>query len=138
MTELNPLSTIQQFRNQGQVLYVDPKGEFEIHSGDVYEAKTIKGHTNLIIALRIYEGWMLYAHGDKVKKTPANQFIRAIENGDIEIRWPDEIDTERLSMAVIMLDAIANRRTFEESLHIKAEEADDYRNKFENGGNIIS
>jgi hypothetical protein len=133
----NPHEALEQFRNQGQVLYRDPAGEFEIHSGDVFEAKTVKGHTNLIIALRIYEGWLLYAHGDKVRKVPARQFINAIESGEIEIRWPDEIDTERLSLAVIMLDAIANRRTFEESLHVKAEEADDYRQKFATGGNII-
>jgi hypothetical protein len=129
---------LTNFREQGHILYEDPKGEFSVRSGDIFEAKTIKGHTNLIVALRHYQGWLLYAHGDKVRKVPMKQFVNAIESGEIEIRWPDEIDTERLSMAVIMLDAIANRRTFEESLHIKAEEAEDYRRQFENGGSIIS
>lgn len=122
-----------EFRNQGQVLYKDPNGEFEIHAGDIYEAKTIKGHTNLIVALRNVNGFMIYAHGDKCKKTPYKEFIRAVESGDLQLRWPDEIDKERLSMAVIMLDAIANRRTFEESIEIMAENADEYMAKMHGG-----
>lgn len=117
----------------GGVLYKDPAGEFEIHAGDIYEAKTTRGHTNLIVAMRCYEGWMFYAHGDKVKKVPLHEFVRALEAGDLQLRWPDEIDTERLSMCVIMLDAVANRRKFEESLHIKAEEAEEYAAKMGSG-----
>lgn len=127
---------LNEFRAMGKVLYVDPKGEFEIHAGDIYEARTTLGHTNLIVALREYNGWMYYAHGDKCRKVLARDFIRSVEDGSLELRWPDEIDKERLSMSVIMLDAIANRRTFEESMDIMADQADEYMEKVHNGGII--
>lgn len=128
---------LNDFRNMGQVLYRDPKGEFEIHAGDLYEGKTTLGHTNIIVALRNYDGWLVYAHGDKCKKVRIQEFIRAIEDGSLELRWPDEIDKERLSMSVIMLDAIANRRSFEQSMELMADEADEYYAKRAEGGSII-
>lgn len=120
------------FRYMGKLLYDDPKGEYQIRAGDVYEAKTVKGHTNLLVALRLAEGWMYYAHGDKVKKVPFVQFKSALESGDIQFKFPDEIDTERLSLSVIALDALANRRSFEESLKVMSDEAEEYRAKMGN------
>ena len=117
----------EAFRGMGKLIYKDPEGNFEIRAGDLYEAKTVKGHTNLLVALRCIEGWVYYAHGDKVRKVQIEQFARAIEIGDLLLKWPDEIDTERLSMSVIALDAMANRRSFEQSLAIKSEEAEEYR-----------
>ena len=114
----------EEFREIGKVIYECEK--FDIRAGDIFEGKTHKGHTNLIVALRVWDGYMYYLHGDKAKKVPLKFFIRAIENSDIELRYADEIDTERLSMAAIMLDAMANRRTFEESLHIQSEQAEEF------------
>lgn len=128
---------LNEFRAMGKVLYQDPKGEFEIHSGDIYEAKTTLGHTNLIVALRLYDGYLIYAHGDKCKKVKLQEFVRAIEGGELDLRWPDEIDKERLSMSVIMLDAIANRRSFEQSMELMADEAEEYYAKREEGGSIL-
>ena len=106
----------------GRVLYEDPRGDFEIIAGDIFEAKTTKGNTNLIVALRVIDGFMLYAHGDKVKKTPFSDFLNAVESGEILWRNPKEIDVERLSMAAIALDAMANRRSFEQSVHVMEEQ----------------
>lgn len=132
------MQKLQDFRNMGGVLYKDPNGEFEIHAGDIFEAKTILGHTNLIVAMRLIEGWIIYAHGDKCKKVLLQEFVRGIEGGDLELRWPDDVDKERLSMAVIMLDAIANRRTFEQSIDLMSDNADEYYARRAEGGSIIS
>jgi hypothetical protein len=109
---------LKRFRAMGRILYEDPAGDFEIIAGDIFEGATTRGNTNLIVALRVIDGYMLYSHGDKVKKVPLSQFIRAVESGDIEYRNPKEIDVERLSMAIIALDAMANRRSFEEAVHV--------------------
>lgn len=124
--DVDSLSTREQsklFRQLGHTLFVDPNGHFDIRAGDIYEAETARGQKNLIVAFRIVEGWMLYGHGDKVKKTPLGDFIRAIESGDLELKYVDEIDVERLEMCQIMLDGIANRRTFEETLQLQEAEA---------------
>jgi hypothetical protein len=117
----------EAFRGMGKLIYRDPQGNFEIRAGDLYEAKTVTGHTNLLVTLRCFDGWVYYAHGDKMRKVVLIEFARAIESGELLLRWPDEIDTERLSMSVIALDAMANRRSFEQSLQIKADEAEEYR-----------
>lgn len=129
--------SLADLKRKGGTLYRDPKGEFQIDAGDIYEAKTTMGHTNLLVALRLYDNYILYAHGDKCKKVYLNEFVRAIEAGDLVLRWPDEIDKERLSLAIIMLEAISNRRSFEETLHLKENEADEYYMKQAERGMII-
>ena len=112
------------FREVGRILYMDPEGQFDIRAGDVFEGETIKGTKNLVVALRIIDGWMLYSHSDKVRKVRIEEFVRSIESGDLELKYVDEIDTERLHMAQIGLDALANRRTWEEALQVQADQAE--------------
>jgi len=116
---------LEEFRDSSHVIFEDRIQGIEIWAGDLFEAKTVKGHTNLIVAMRVKDGHMFYSHGDKVKKTPIADFIKAIEWGDLQIRLPKEIDTDRLSQVAIGLDAIANRRTGQqqiEHLECSAEE----------------
>jgi len=113
-----------KFRESGKILAKQEDGQYEIRAGDIYEGKTVRGHTNLIIALRIIDDFMCYGHGDTVKKTPLEHFLRAIESGDLVLKYLDEIDVERIAMCQIALDAIANRVTFEKAVDMQLEEAE--------------
>ena len=104
------------FEEMGRVLFLDPSQGIKIHAGQIYEARTVKGHTNLIVTMRVVDGWMVYMHADKAKKVKLDSFVHAVAHGDLQPRRADEIDTERLSMVSIGLDAIANRRTGEEMI----------------------
>ena len=116
------MSPLLQFRAMGKMIYQDQRQELEIFAGDVFEGKTVRGSKNLIVAMRIHEDqqgkqWMIYMHKGP-KKVPLQHFIRAVECGDLELQNPFEMDVERLSMADIMFDAFANRRSFEEALTV--------------------
>lgn len=112
------------FIEMGNVLYVDIKAGLTIREGQLFEAKTVKGGKNLIVAMRNVDGWMIYTHGDKVRKVQMETFVRAVYNGDLEPKHPKEIDTERLSMVQIGIDAFSNRRTAEEHIQIMGEGAE--------------
>jgi hypothetical protein len=118
----NPLH-VQNFDHLGRILYQDFKNGLVVRAGNIFEARTVKGHTNLIVAMRVLNGHMYYLHGDKARKVRVEEFARAIEYGDLIPRAATEIDTERLSMCAIGLDAIANRRTAEETIDFYGEGA---------------
>jgi hypothetical protein len=106
----------KSFDQMGKVLYHDKKQGITIRAGNIFEAQTVKGNTNLIVTLRVIDGFMYYCHGDKVKKVKIDNFVSAVEHGDLQPRQAKEIDTERLTMATIGLDAVVNRRTGEEQI----------------------
>lgn len=111
------------FRERAKLLASSEAG-YEIYAGDIYEAKTIMGNTNYVIAFRIMDDHMFYGQGDKVKKVPLEHFLRAIESGDLQLKYIDEVDVERIAMCQICLDAIANRRTFEQAVDMQLDQAE--------------
>ena len=113
------------FVTMGKILLESPGDNLCIREGQLLQGKTVTGGTNLIVCMRVVDGHMIYAHGDKVKKIDIDTFIRAVLHGDLEPKMPKEIDTERLSMATIGMDAIANRRTVEEHIDLMGEGAEE-------------
>lgn len=109
-------SYLQDFRSGSKIIYENKADGIEMWAGDLFEAKTVKGHKNLIFVLRIINGYIFYSHGEKVKKVPLEQFLNAVRHGDLEPKDPKEIDPERLAHAQIGLDAIANRRTAQQQI----------------------
>lgn len=109
-------SKCESFIEMGNELIVDGDAGFTVREGQIFEAQTVKGGKNLIVAMRVHEGFMIYTHGDKVKKVRVEEFHRAVLYGDLEPKKPNEIDAGRMSMAMIGIDAIANRRTGEETI----------------------
>lgn len=103
-------SGCDSFLDMGDILYSSPSQGLTIRAGQIFQGKTVKGGTNLIVAMRTMPGFMVYAHGDKVKKVDMETFINSVLHGDLEPKLINEVDPGRLSMSVIGLDAIANRR----------------------------
>lgn len=116
---------VGSFEEMGLYLGGSEKEGIIVRAGQIYEAKTVKGGKNLIVAMRVMDGWMFYAHGDKIRKVKADQFLNAIRHGDLEPKNVKEVDVGRLSMAIIGLDAIANRRTGEEQIQYMGDGAED-------------
>lgn len=116
-------SDVSSFLEMGNVLYHDPKAGLTIREGQIFECPTTKGGKNLIVTMRHVDGWMVYVHGDKAKKVTMEVFVRAVMNGDIEPVNPAKVDAGRMSMALIGIDAIANRRCAEEQIQHMEEEA---------------
>lgn len=118
-------STRPKFDQMGKLIFFDAENGISIFAGNIFEAKTVKGSTNLIVVMRVINGFMYYMHGDKGRKVKMEQFISAIMHGDLIPRSAKEIDTERLSMCAIGLDAVANRRTAEETINYYGEGAEE-------------
>lgn len=114
-----------RFDSMGKVLFHDQKAGLTIYAGNIFEGKTVKGGTNLIVAMRVYQGNMYYMHGDKAKKVPLNVFARAVMAGELIPRNIKEVDVERLQMCSIALDSIANRRTAEETINYYGDNAEE-------------
>ena len=124
----------RSFEQMGKLLFFDPDQACAIHAGQLYEAKTVKGNTNLIVTMRVVDGYMVYMHADMPKKVKLDTFVHAVLHGDLEPRNAKEIDTERLSMMSIGLDAIANRRTGEEQIEYMGDgAAERYYNSNDSG-----
>jgi hypothetical protein len=114
-----------RFDQMGKVLWHDEKQGLTIYAGNIFEGRTVKGNTNLVVAMRVLQGQMYYMHGDKAKKVPVETFVRAVLNGDLIPRNVKEVDAERLSMCAIGLDSIANRRTAEETIKFYGDQAEE-------------
>lgn len=111
----------ESFDDLGPVLIVTPGGCL-IRGGHVWKAPTSKGGYNYLITMRIFNGWMYYAHGDRIKKIQAERFCQCVDEGEFDHVKYTEMDQERLSMAMIGFDAIANRRTYEQSMEVSEQE----------------
>ena len=118
-------SNARSFSEMGKVIYVDESQGLVIRAGQVFECKTVKGNTNLILTFGVRDGWMYYGHGDKGRKTRLEDFVRAVLSGDIQPRGHKEIDPERMEMSMIALDAIAHRRTGEETINYYGDHAEE-------------
>lgn len=106
----------KSFDSMGRILIHDEETGLTVYAGNVFEAKTVKGGKNLIVAMRVMNGYMIYMHGDRAKKVPVREFLDRIMSGDLEPKSIKEIDPERLSFAAIGLDSLANRRTAEQTI----------------------
>jgi hypothetical protein len=126
------MSPLMNFRKKKRIIYRDPEGHFDIHAGDIFEAKTTKGHSNLIVVMRNFVEpkdnsiWMLYLHGGNAKKVLMIDFALAVKHGELDLRDPFKIDTERLAMSDIMFEAFANSRAMEEQINLNEEQMSDY------------
>jgi len=116
MNQVSRYAHAPSFEKMGPVILIDLKEGIKVHAGEIYEGKTVKGHTNLIVTMRSTDGFILYCHGDKIRKVKNETFMMAVLHGDLQPRKAKEIDTQRLAMATIGLDAVANRRTAEEQI----------------------
>jgi hypothetical protein len=123
--DIKNLEQLQSFETMAGSIVEDHSQGIQVYAGQLFQAKTVKGGTNLIIAMRVMNGFMIYAHGDKIKKVPVETFVNAIRHGDLEPKKIRDIDPGRLDMAMIGLDAIANRRTGEESLSFYGDQAEE-------------
>ena len=113
------------FDNMGRVLYLDEKQGVCIRAGQIFECPTTKGETRYILTLGVKDGFLYYSLADKGKKTPMEHFVRAVLSGDIWHVPRAKADIERMSMSAIGLDAIANRRTAEETIQYHGDAAED-------------
>ncbi|MGL4398230.1 MAG: hypothetical protein ACRCXD_00045 [Luteolibacter sp.] len=97
------------FDRQGRVLFSDK--DIAIHAGNIFRAQTVKGEWNHIVAMRNYEGFIYYMHGDKVKKSSVYEFVSRVKQGELIPVDVKEMDVDRLATTAILLDSVANRRT---------------------------
>lgn len=125
MFKINDYSHARRFDEMGKVLFEDPSCGLVIRAGNIFEARTVKGHTNLIMAMRVLEGWLYYVHADKVRKVRMEEFVSSVMHGDLQPRSYNEVDVGRLSMAGIALDSVANRRTGEETIQYYGEQCEE-------------
>ena len=86
--------------------------------GDIFEAETRKGSKNYIVFFFVKDGMVYYCHGDKAKKVPESTFQKLIDYGDLVPVPPEKRDPERLSLAVLGLQAMSNGITFQDYLKV--------------------
>lgn len=104
-----------------QMLIKTNGGTFEY--GQAFEAQTVKGSTNYVIFafVRIdLQGnkWAYYFHGDRAKKMPLQRFQDHIDAGELNPVPNDKLDPERMSLAVLGLNAMANGLSFNDYLKV--------------------
>lgn len=97
------------FDRQGRVLFADK--EIAIHAGNVFKAQTVRGDWNHIIAMRNYDGFIYYMHGDTIKKSSLFEFVQRVKQGELVPVSIKELDPDVLATTAILLDSVANRRT---------------------------
>lgn len=88
------------------------------YSGDIFKAQTVSGGHNYIIFMLVNNGWVYYCHGDRSKKVPYKDFMNLIEDGSLEYVSREKTDPERMSLAVLGLQAMANGLTFNDYLKV--------------------
>lgn len=86
--------------------------------GDIFEAETKKGGKNYIVFFFVKNDWVYYCHGDKAKKISESHFRKLIDYGDLVPVPPEKRDPERLSLAVLGLQAMSNGVTFNDYLKV--------------------
>lgn len=86
--------------------------------GDVFEAETVKGHKNYIVFFFRKGDVIYYVHGDRAKKVAASHFLKMIDYGDLVHVPRDKCEPERLSLAVLGLNAVANGMAFNDYLNV--------------------
>lgn len=102
-------------RGEGMVLGTSA-GFFE--SGQVFEAKTKKNHWNYLVFMFVRDGNVYYCHGDKAKKVSREQFLKAIDYGDVRPVPKEMQDPERLSLSVLGMMAMSNGMSFNDYLKV--------------------
>lgn len=91
--------------------------------GSVFEAKTVKGHTNYVIFMRTHTDkfgieWAVYNHADKAKKVHLSHFKKMITYGDLVFVPREKVDPERIALCVLGLNAMANGLAFNDYMKV--------------------
>lgn len=91
--------------------------------GSVFEAETVKGGKNYVLFMRTHQDpggreWVIYAHGDKMKKVYAEHFKKMIGYGDLVFVPREKVDPERIALCVLGLNAQANGLAFNDYLKV--------------------
>jgi len=86
--------------------------------GQIFEAKTVKGGVNYVLFLFQQHGLAYYAHGDKSKKVPKEKFIQLIESGELNPIERSKADPERIALAVLGLQAMAQGLSFNDYMKV--------------------
>ncbi len=87
-------------------------------SGQIFEAQTVKGGTNYVLFLFQTPSWVYYCHGDKAKKVPKEKFLQLVEGGELNPIERRKADPDRISMAVLGLNAIAQGLSFNDYMKV--------------------
>ena len=123
-----PPTAWDRFNEAGDPLCMIPGTDVWIRSGQIFETDTVKGNTNLIITMKNPKDtsgqWIYYLHGESIKKVARDQFLKAVEWGDVQPRLLQEVDVERIAKCHIALDAIANRRSVRDQIDAMSETAE--------------
>lgn len=91
-------------------------GFFE--AGQVFEAKTKKDSWNYIVFMFVKDGWVYYCHADRAKKVSRDQFLTAIDYGDVRPVAREDQDPEKLSLSVLGMMAMSNGMAFNDYLKV--------------------
>lgn len=96
-------------------------GVFE--SGQVFEAQTVKGGTNYVFFMFIRDYLngkkeAYYIHGTKALKMPLQRFLDHVDAGELYPVPNDKLDPERMSLAVLGLNAMTNGLSFNDYLKV--------------------
>lgn len=98
-------------------LYLETSvGTFQ--SGQIFEAKTVKGGTNYVIFFFARGPWVYYCHGDRAKKVSREKFVSLIMYGDLNPIDRDKAEPERMALAVLGLQAMVNGVSFQDYLKV--------------------
>lgn len=85
--------------------------------GDVFEAQTVKGHTNYIVFAFVRNNWVYYLHGDrKPQKVRKEKFMDLIDYGDLVHVPKEKRDPERIALSVLALLAADQGLAFNDYL----------------------
>jgi hypothetical protein len=92
--------------------------------GTVFEAETVKGGKNYVLFMRTHKDpkdqreWVIYAHGDKMKKVYKEHFVKMICYGDLSFVPREKVDPERIALCVLGLNANANGLAFNDYMKV--------------------
>lgn len=106
----------------GELLAITKQG-FRIYNKQPFQAKTVKGSKQIIIAFKVYSGHMVYAHADRVLKVRLDKFCDAIDHGDLEPLNYSEIDQEKIALAHLGIMSIMHNQHMEATIEAVEENA---------------
>lgn len=86
--------------------------------GDVFEAETTKGTKNYVIFMFVKDNFAYYFHGDRAKKVRVDTFQKLIDYGDLDPVAPHKRDPERMSLAVLGLNAMSHGLSFNDYVNV--------------------
>jgi len=102
---------------QSRMILTTPWG-VAFESGQIFEAQTTKGGMNYVLFLFQTPSWVYYCHGEKAKKVPKEKFLQLVEGGELNPIERHKADPDRISMAVLGLNAMAQGLSFNDYMKV--------------------